>query len=151
LVFSILTFNIQWLYCIFFTFLTDLVCIICHVVFILLLDFNFFLSNSCGDTHTLTARLPKKPFMVHFKAQLNTQVHSRTFSGPDAAIPTKHRSVYSDQSEDSLFGSIIDDRPTLGPNKKRSRGTDFFRRVQRVTQLRFGRRNPDPAKDRPPT
>ena len=43
-----------------------------------------------------------------------TQVHSRPFSGPDPSIPTNHRSVYSDQSEDSLIGPITSGSPMWG-------------------------------------
>ena len=64
-------------------------------------------------THTLTARLPHKAFTALFRTHLNNFPSPlAAFSGPGPAIPTNHRSVYSDQSEGNLFGPITDYTPT---------------------------------------
>ena len=65
---------------------------------------------------------------THTHSSPNTQAIFDPSEGPARRsrqlIPTYHRSAYSDQSEDSLFGPITDTHQLRFPHKNWPRGTE---------------------------
>jgi len=84
----------------------------CRITFIVTV--TEFHGDSSVGTHTHSQLASHTSHLRPFSrpSATLTQVHSRPFSGSGPAIPTNHRSVYSDQPEDGLFGPITDDTST---------------------------------------
>ena len=78
-------------------------------------------------THTLTARLPHKPFTALFRSQFNTYVSPFAALSRARDFPTNHRSAYSDQSHIRLFWPITG-QLILTNHRRHTNSTDPLRR-----------------------